>query len=293
LAQTFESVETGGRVTVVVNHLKSKGSPCPGDPDAGDGQGNCNQTRVDAAEALVDWIATDPTGSGDRDAIVIGDLNAYAKEDPIDVFVGAGFENLIETYVGSGAYSFVFSGESGYLDHALARPGLAAQTTGATEWHINADEPIALDYNTDFKTDNHVNTLFAPNAFRSSDHDPVLLGIDLLGYDFGGFQPPANPGGATTVNAGGSLPVKFSLGGFRGIDVLDGQPSFQRTHCVSGASIGAAIPATSGEPFAYDAATDSYKFVWKTQKAWATWCGTLTVALDDGTSESLAVRFTK
>jgi hypothetical protein len=47
------------------------------------------------------------------------------------------------------------------------------------------------------------------------------------------------------------------------------------------------------EPFSYDAATDSYKFVWKTDKAWATWCGTLTVALDDGTSETLAVRFTK
>lgn len=293
LAQTFESVETGGRLTVVVNHLKSKGSPCDGDPDNGDGQGNCNETRAAAAEALVDWIATDPTGSGDRDAIVIGDLNAYAREDPIDVFVGAGFENLIQTHVGSGAYSFVFGGESGYLDHALARPGLAAQTTDATEWHINADEPIALDYNTDFKSADHVNTLFAPNAFRSSDHDPVLVGIDLLGYDFGGFQPPANPGGVTTVKAGASVPVKFSLGGFRGSGVLDGQPSFQRTNCVSGAAIGAAIPAVSAEPFAYDAATDSYRFVWKTDKAWATWCGTLTVALDDGTSETLAVRFTK
>ena len=38
---------TGARFTVVVNHLKSKGSACAdiGDPDAGDGQGNCNQTR--------------------------------------------------------------------------------------------------------------------------------------------------------------------------------------------------------------------------------------------------------
>ena len=50
-----------------MNHLKSKGSACAdiGDPDTGDGQGNCNLTRKAAAEALVDWLATDPTGSGD------------------------------------------------------------------------------------------------------------------------------------------------------------------------------------------------------------------------------------
>ena len=293
IAQTFESSVTGGRATVIVNHLKSKGSPCTGDPDVGDGQGNCNGTRTAAAEALVDWIAGDPTDSGDRDAIVIGDLNSYAREDPIDVFIGADYENLIETYVGPDAYSFVFSGESGYLDHALARDGLGAQATGATEWHINADEPIALDYNTDFKSPNHVDTLFAPNAFRSSDHDPVLVGLDLLDYDFGGFRPPVNPNGITTRNAGTSVPIRFSLGGFRGLDVLASVPSFQRTNCTGGAPIGPPIPAAAGEPFSYDAGSDTYSFVWKTQKAWANWCGTLTLELADGTAEEVRVRFTK
>ena len=153
LAQTFESTATGGQATVIVNHLKSKGSACEGDPDTGDGQGNCNLTRVDAAEALVDWIASDPTDSGDLDAIVIGDLNSYAKEDPIGVFEDAGYENMIRTFLGDEAYSFVFQGQSGYLDHALADATLPAQVTGTTEWHINADEPIVLDYNTDFKSD--------------------------------------------------------------------------------------------------------------------------------------------
>ncbi len=70
-----------------VNHFKSKGSDCNdvGDPDLGDGQGNCNGTRTLAAQALVDWLATDPTGSGDPDFIIMGDLNSYAMEDPIDV----------------------------------------------------------------------------------------------------------------------------------------------------------------------------------------------------------------
>ena len=87
MAQTFQVNATGARFTVVVNHLKSKGSDCDdiGDPDLGDGQGNCNQTRrAAAAQALVDWLATDPTGSGDPDFLIMGDLNSYAMEDPID-----------------------------------------------------------------------------------------------------------------------------------------------------------------------------------------------------------------
>ena len=86
LAQTFEENATGARFTVVVNHLKSKGSDCNdvGDPDLGDGQGNCNGHADAAAEALVDWLATDPTGSGDPDFLIMGDLNSYAQEDPID-----------------------------------------------------------------------------------------------------------------------------------------------------------------------------------------------------------------
>ena len=95
LAQTFQDNETGGIFTVVVNHLKSKGSSCDdvGDPDTGDGAGNCNLTRTLAAQALVDWLATDPTGSGDPDFLIIGDLNAYDKEDPIDAIL-AGADDL-------------------------------------------------------------------------------------------------------------------------------------------------------------------------------------------------------
>jgi predicted extracellular nuclease len=181
LAQTFEESLTGERFTVAVNHLKSKGSDCNavGDPDTGDGQGNCNVTRTEAATALVNWLADDPTGSGDLDFLIIGDLNSYAMEDPIAAIRNAGYVNLIDTFVGSGAYSFVFQGQSGYLDHALASPALAAQATAATEWHVNADEPIVLDYNVEFKSANHVTTLYAPGPYRSSDHDPLVVGLNL------------------------------------------------------------------------------------------------------------------
>jgi uncharacterized protein len=210
IAQTFQLNSNGARFTAVVNHLKSKGSDCNavGDVDTGDGQGNCNLTRTAAAEALVDWLATDPTGSGDPDVVVLGDMNAYAMEDPISVFTAANYVDTIARFVGDEAYSFVFQGQSGYLDHALTNPTLAGQVTGVTEWHVNADEPVALDYNTNFKSANHVNTLYAGDPYRSSDHDPVLVGFDLNAaptVDAGGPYA-AVEGSTVNVTATGSDP---------------------------------------------------------------------------------------
>jgi len=180
LAQSFTDSAGGGIFTVAVNHFKSKGSGCAdiGDPNLNDGQGNCNGTRTQAAAALVDWLATDPTGSNDDDFMIIGDLNAYLAEDPVRTLEDAGFENLLTTFVGSLAYSFTFDDQAGALDHALASPGLSAQVTGTQEWHVNVDEPDAFDYNLDFGRNP---TLFDSSLpFRGSDHDPVIVGLDLI-----------------------------------------------------------------------------------------------------------------
>ncbi len=187
LAQTFVDSETGGIFTVVVNHLKSKGSECEGDPDLGDGAGNCNITRTLAAQALVDWLSTDPTGSGDDDFLIIGDLNSYDKEDPIDA-IKAGPDDILGTdddytdmvfqFQGEYAYSYVFDGQLGYLDHALASAGLVGDITGVTDWHINADEPDLIDYDMTFKADAQ-DALYAQDPYRSSDHDPVIIGLNV------------------------------------------------------------------------------------------------------------------
>jgi len=179
LAQTFENAE-GERFTVTVNHLKSKGSSCAsiGDPDLGDGQGNCNVTRTDAAAAIADWLETDPTGSNDDDFIIMGDLNAYAKEDPITILEADGYTNL-HTAFAQEAYSYVFNGAFGTLDYMMANATMTAQISGATAWHINSDEPRSLDYNTNFKSAGQITSLYAPDAYRSSDHDPIIVGIDF------------------------------------------------------------------------------------------------------------------
>ncbi|MCA9449646.1 MAG: ExeM/NucH family extracellular endonuclease, partial [Candidatus Omnitrophica bacterium] len=177
LAQTFEEISTGEHVTVVVNHFKSKGSSCDvlGDPDTGDGQDNCNLTRANAATALANWLATDPTSNGDPDFLIVGDLNCYTMEDPISTLIGVGYEDLIQSFVGPEGYSSVFDGESGALDHALASPGLFSQVEGAAEWHINADEPSVFDYNEEFNPPQ----FYSPDPYRSSDHDPILIGLRL------------------------------------------------------------------------------------------------------------------
>ncbi len=179
LAQTFSRTDDEARLTVVVNHLKSKGSPCDadGDPDLNDGQGNCNLTRTRAAMALGEWLATDPTASGDADALIVGDLNAYTFEDPLTALKNAGYVNLAEDRIGLNSYSFAFGGRLGALDHALASPSLAPQVVEVIEWHINADEPRALDYNLESGRDP---ALFDPSLpYRASDHDPLIIGLSL------------------------------------------------------------------------------------------------------------------
>jgi predicted extracellular nuclease len=214
LAQTFQVNATGAKFTVVVNHLKSKGSDCNdvGDPDLGDGQGNCSQTRRAAAEALVDWLATDPTGSGDPDFLIVGDLNSYAMEQTLDEIKAGSddtagtaddFTNLISHFHGPFAYSYTFDSQAGYLDHALANTSLLAQITGAADWHINSDEPDVIDYDTSFKPAAQ-RDLWEPNQYRTSDHDAVVIGLNPT---IPNRAPTANAGGPYTVAEGGSVTV--------------------------------------------------------------------------------------
>ena len=179
LAQAF-SLANGERFIVLANHFKSKGSACD-IPDAGDGQGNCSVVRTNAAAALLAWLATDPTGTGETDVVIMGDLNSYAREDPIRTIETGGYTNLVHKYGGEDAYGYVFDGQWGYLDYALASASLAGQVKGAVEYHINADEPSVLDYNTDYKTAGQQASLYAADEFRASDHDPVVVGLALGG----------------------------------------------------------------------------------------------------------------
>lgn len=184
LAQTFRELSSNEVFTVVANHFKSKSpSGATGDNvDKGDGQSAWNALRVQAATELKQWLSTKPTGHSDADVLIVGDLNAYAKEDPIMTLRDGGFVDLIEKFQQNTGYSYLFGGEVGYLDHALASGTLANQVTYAMEYHINAVEPEALDYNIDKKTSQQVSDWFAPHQYRAADHDPVVLELALNGF---------------------------------------------------------------------------------------------------------------
>lgn len=182
LAQTFQA--NGKTFSVVVNHFKSKGS-CPtdgsADTDQGDLQGCWNAKRVLQAEQLLSFISTVQAAAGSDDVLVIGDLNAYAKEDPIDTLTGAGLVDEVGRFNAFG-YSYVFDGAAGRLDHAISTPSLSAKVAGVGHWHINADEPSVIDYNTEFKQPACTTCgpdYYAASPYRASDHDPVLVGLNL------------------------------------------------------------------------------------------------------------------
>lgn len=183
LAQTFADHTNQKNFTVIVNHLKSKSSSCEdiGDPDLEDGAGNCNLTRLGAAQALVDWLSSDPTHSNSHDYLIIGDLNAYRQEQPIQaILTGADDESstfddytdLLYQFLGENAYTYIYNSQRGYLDHSLASNFLTQRVSGATIWHINADEPNFLDYHL-------TNAFYSSDQYRSSDHDPILIGLDF------------------------------------------------------------------------------------------------------------------
>lgn len=175
--QKFALVENGEEIVVSVNHLKSKGSGCGvGDDDISTGQGNCNLTRTRAAQALTAFLADN---FGDTPTLIIGDLNAYALEDPIRAILSEGYTDLANLFGGAQTYSYSFGGEIGYLDHALASTSLLDKVVDTAEWHINADEPIVLDYNLNFQSPFQQDNLYAPDPYRMSDHDPVLVSIQL------------------------------------------------------------------------------------------------------------------
>lgn len=235
LAVTFNEIATGEQFTAVINHFKSKsGTGTGADADQGDGQGAWQQQRELAATALSQWIAAHPTGSQDGDTILLGDFNAYIKEDALDILKAGGFTNLAEDRLGN-PYSYVFDGAYGALDHALASSSLNRQVTGVTEWHINADEADAIDYNLDFSRP--ASYFDGQVAARESDHDPVLVGLrlDSVAPTLVSATPADNAAG---VAAGANIVLRFSetvRAGTGTITLTDGAGD-QRSIAVSDAS---------------------------------------------------------
>jgi hypothetical protein len=168
----FEELETGERFIFSVNHFKAKsGTGSGGNADLGDGQGSWNADRKEEAQSVVDNYRAWSKQIGETDILMMGDLNAYGKEDPITLLGSNGMIDLHRAFHADSSYSYQWSGRAGYLDHALCNSSMRPQITGMSAFHINSDE--SDNYTYDKSSD--------LTMFRSSDHDPVLVGLRLDG----------------------------------------------------------------------------------------------------------------
>ena len=166
----------------IVNHFKSKGSGV----DDGTGQGNANPDRVAQAKALVKFADQQKALAETDTVFLTGDFNSYTQEDPMQVLYAAGYTDIGHDQAPE-EYTYQFGGTVGSLDHVLANSTALGQVTGAHVWNINSVESVAYEYS---RFNYNATDFYAPNPFRSSDHDPLLVGFDVP-------TPPA----ATTTTA--------------------------------------------------------------------------------------------
>lgn len=234
-AQAAAADEEDATFVAIVNHFKSKGSGSgPGNEDSGDGQGASNADRVAQARALVAFADEQEAAHGTELTFLLGDFNAYTEEDPMQVFYEAGYRNIGKEMTEESTY--LFGGLTGSLDHVLATEPLFAATSGADIWNINSGESIGLEYS---RYNANITDLYESGPFRSSDHDPLIVGVDLVeddevpgeepsddpsddpsegpGEGPGGDDPSAEPS-PTTTPTGGPSPSEEPGDGGRGDD---------------------------------------------------------------------------
>jgi predicted extracellular nuclease len=271
-------------VYLINNHFKS-------------GPDSCVAHRTEQANynaALVDYIqASNPYAR----IVVGGDLNVYPRPDDPFAPIGQpgssdqlgslydpalGLKNLWEVLLDQApesAYSYVYVGMAQTLDQMFVNQTMLADLYRFRIAHINSDFPA--DYLDDV-------------ARGTSDHDPSVatFGINFKGF----FEPVYNPPALNSVQATQAVPVKFSLGGFKGLDIFAaGYPVSQQIACDTGDLLGTAkATQTAGASgLTYDPTADMYTYVWKTDKPWADTCRLLTVMLNDGTTQQAIFHFTK
>ena len=192
LAQEFKPItdanHEGKNFVVIANHFKSKGSApknlsgaeAAANTDNGDGQGNSNGVRVKQARAL----ATFAQRFNGTPTLLVGDFNAYTKEDPLKVLTDAGWTHES----GHGDSSYVYGGRSGSMDHVFANSAAHPLITEVKSWAVNAQESIAFEYS---RANYNAYLAFeADNPYRASDHNPEIIGLNLTTPI---AQPPVGP----------------------------------------------------------------------------------------------------
>lgn len=171
LAAAFRVHQSGLVFSAAVVHLRSKLSACGHGLDSHAGAGHCAVARAAASRRIDRWLAGDPTGAGSPRVLLLGDFNAYPKEQAITRLTGSGWIDLAARFVPAGKrYTEVYRGRAGELDYIFATPAMLGHVAGAAIWHGNADEARAVGYQGSFASCDG-----RASPWRASDHDPVIV----------------------------------------------------------------------------------------------------------------------
>ncbi|WP_188701286.1 ExeM/NucH family extracellular endonuclease [Microbacterium nanhaiense] len=175
LVQAFAPADGEGGETFLVatNHFKSKGSGT----DDGTGQGNANPDRVAQSEALLGFVDEVSAETGIDSVFLAGDFNAYTAEDPIRVLTDAGYADL-NVELNGGEPTYNYDGLDGSLDHILANADALELVTGVDVWQINGQEQVGFEYS---RYNYNSTLLYDESVFRASDHNPIVVGLDVVG----------------------------------------------------------------------------------------------------------------
>jgi len=167
---------------VATNHFKSKGSGA----DDGTGQGNSNPDRVAQADALVEFVDGISTETGIDSVFLAGDFNAYTAEDPIVVLTDAGYIDL-NTELNDSEPTYNYDGLDGSLDHVLANEAALELVSGVDVWQINGQEQVGFEYS---RYNYNATILYDESVYRASDHNPIIVGLDLAAGEEPGTEEP-------------------------------------------------------------------------------------------------------
>ncbi|MBR1922737.1 MAG: T9SS type A sorting domain-containing protein [Paludibacteraceae bacterium] len=216
--QGFEQRASGEHFVLSINHFKAKSGNGSGDnADQGDGQGSFNADRLREAKAVLNGYEYYRDLIMDQDVLIMGDLNAYAKEDPIRALTDYGMTDLHRYFHVDSSYSYTYGSEAGYLDHALCSGTMLPQVTGMCAYHVNSDERDVYAYN---RSSND------GTMFRYSDHDPILVGLRLSATASSEADIVCDP---DMLFKDGYLSVEKATGGYLRVYDQQGRPVWENT----------------------------------------------------------------
>jgi N-acetylneuraminic acid mutarotase len=183
------------------------------------------------------------------------------------------------------------AGSNGKCKGPTPTPVNATSTATATSTNTPSITPTDTPTNTPTATDTPTDTA-TPTHTPTDTPTPTPTATPTSIYTFTGFfQPVDNLPTVNLMNAGRAVPVKFSLGGYFGLDIFaPGYPASQQINCNTYDPIDPVEETVTpgGSSLTYDPATGWYHYNWQTDRAWAGTCRQFILRLNDGSEAHVA-----